>query len=82
MRVALLGPLLVEHDGAPVLIGGLRLRALFIRLALEPGRWVSASALATALWDGEEPPADPLNALQSLVSRLRRLLPDPQLLES
>ena len=27
-------------------------------------------------------PADPLNALQSLVSRLRRLLPDPRLLES
>jgi predicted ATPase/DNA-binding SARP family transcriptional activator len=82
VRVALLGPLLVEHDGAPVLIGGQRLRALFIRLALEPGRWVSASGLAAALWDGEEPPADPSNALQSLVSRLRRLLPDPQLLES
>jgi predicted ATPase/DNA-binding SARP family transcriptional activator len=82
VRVALLGPLLVEHDGAPVLIGGQRLRAVFIRLALEPGRWVSASTLAGALWDGKESPADPLNALQSLVSRLRRLLPDPQLLES
>ena len=82
VRVALLGPLLVEHDGAPVVIGGQRLRALFIRLALEPGRWVSASTLTAALWDGEEAPADPSNALQSLVSRLRKLLPDPRLLDS
>jgi predicted ATPase/DNA-binding SARP family transcriptional activator len=82
VRVAILGPLVVEHDGAPVLIGGQRLRALFIRLALEPGRWVGAAALAGALWDGEQAPAVPLNALQSLVSRLRRLLPDPGILES
>ncbi len=87
MRVDLLGPLAVEHDGLPVTIGGQRLRALFVRLALEPGRWVSASALVDDLWeadaaDGSGSPADPLNALQSLVSRLRRLLPEPGLLES
>jgi predicted ATPase len=77
----------VDHDGQPVAIGGSRLRALFVRLALEPGRWVSASALVDDLWDGDGngatgAPADPLNALQSLVSRLRRLLPVPSLLES
>ena len=85
MRVAILGPLVVEHDGRPVAIGGQRLRALLIRLALEPGRWMSPATLLDALWEGEDSPgmpADPLNALQSLVSRLRRLLPDPQLLES
>jgi predicted ATPase/DNA-binding SARP family transcriptional activator len=90
VRVALLGPLVVENDERPVTIGGQRLRALFVRLALEPGRWVSASALVDDLWetgsssasDGTSTPNDPLNALQSLVSRLRRLLPDPGLLES
>jgi predicted ATPase/DNA-binding SARP family transcriptional activator/tetratricopeptide (TPR) repeat protein len=90
VRVALLGPLVVEHDERPVTIGGQRLRALFVRLALEPGRWVSASTLVDDLWDtggaaaadGSGSPADPLNALQSLVSRLRRLLPDPAVLES
>ncbi len=84
MHVALLGPLVVVHDGQPVAIGGSRLRALFVRLALEPGRWVSASTLVDELWgDGESgAPADPLNALQSLVSRLRRLLPAPSTLES
>ncbi len=84
MHVALLGPLVVEHDGRPVVIGGSRLRALFVRLALEPGRWVSAPALVDDLWEGEggSAPADPLNALQSLVSRLRRLLPAPSTLQS
>jgi len=77
----------VVHDGRPVAIGGQRLRALFVRLALEPGRWTNASTLVDELWEGdgrEGPgsPADPLNALQSLVSRLRRLLPEPGLLES
>ncbi len=85
MRVAILGPLAVEHDGRPVPIGGQRLRALFARLVLETGRWISASALVDALWEGgADPtaPADPQNALQSLVSRLRRLLPEPGLLVS
>ncbi len=82
MRVAVLGPLTVEHDGQPVVIGGQRLRALFVRLTLEPGRWVSAGSLLAALWDGDDGPADPVNALQSSVSRLRRLLPDPLLLET
>ncbi len=82
MRVAVLGPLTVEHDGQPVVIGGQRLRALFVRLALEPGRWVSAGSLLAALWDGDDGPTDPVNALQSSVSRLRRLLPDPLLLET
>ncbi|HEX4016404.1 MAG TPA: BTAD domain-containing putative transcriptional regulator [Frankiaceae bacterium] len=85
MHVALLGPLVVDHDGQPVVIGGTRLRALFLRLALEPGRWLSAATLVDDLWSGDEgtgAPADPLNALQSLVSRLRRLLPVPSVLES
>ncbi|MFC3450667.1 BTAD domain-containing putative transcriptional regulator [Amycolatopsis speibonae] len=74
MRVTLLGPVGAEAgDGAPVDIGGARLRMLLARLALEPGRAVPATALIDGLW-GAEPPADAANALQSLVSRLRKVL--------
>ncbi|MBN6057387.1 winged helix-turn-helix domain-containing protein [Nonomuraea sp. RK-328] len=44
-------------------------------LALEPGRIVTRSRLVDWIW-GEQPPADEVNALQALVSRLRRVLPD------
>jgi predicted ATPase/DNA-binding SARP family transcriptional activator len=75
VRVAILGALLVADDaGRPVEVGGARLRALLTRLALEPGRGVGVDALVEDLW-GDAPPADQLNALQSLVSRLRRALP-------
>ena len=81
MRIGILGPLEVEVDGGTVEIGGQRLRALLIRLALDAGRPVGVSALVEALWDGA-PPADEVNALQSLVSRLRRALPDPTVIDS
>jgi predicted ATPase/DNA-binding SARP family transcriptional activator len=75
MRVALLGPLrAAEDDGTPIDIGGARLRMLLARLALDAGRAVRADALIDGLW-GTEPPADAANALQSLVSRLRKALP-------
>ncbi|MEW1844776.1 BTAD domain-containing putative transcriptional regulator [Nonomuraea angiospora] len=55
-------------------VPGIRLRALLAALALEPGRIVTRSRLVDWIW-GEEPPADEVNALQALVSRLRRVLP-------
>ncbi|MEV6901034.1 BTAD domain-containing putative transcriptional regulator [Amycolatopsis sp. NPDC051372] len=71
MRISLLGPLEVRtDDGAPVEVAGARLRALLSALALEPGREVSAARLVDAVW-GEDPPAT-ANALQALVSRLRK----------
>ncbi|GHJ48371.1 SARP family transcriptional regulator [Catellatospora sp. TT07R-123] len=75
MRVGILGPLEVTSGGQHVELAGARLRALLIRLALDAGRTVSVPALADALW-GDAAPADPANAVQSLVSRLRRALPD------
>ncbi|MDQ7909807.1 BTAD domain-containing putative transcriptional regulator [Phytohabitans sp. ZYX-F-186] len=76
MKIALLGPLEVRAgSGAPVEVGGARLRTLLIRLALDPGRVVTTSTLIDALWD-DEPPAGAANALQALVSRLRRALPE------
>lgn len=75
MRIALLGPLrATEDDGTPIDIGGARLRMLLARLALDAGRAVPADALVDGLWGGE-PPSDAANALQSLVSRLRKALP-------
>ncbi|HEX5402881.1 MAG TPA: BTAD domain-containing putative transcriptional regulator [Pseudonocardiaceae bacterium] len=76
MRVELLGPVrLATEDGHVVPVGGVRLRMLLARLALDPGRFVPVSTLVDGLW-GEEPPADAANALQSLVSRLRRAIRD------
>ncbi|MCP2271970.1 putative ATPase [Actinokineospora diospyrosa] len=72
----MLGPLrLVQGDGAVVGLGGTRLRMLLARLALDAGKVVSVAELVDSLW-GDEPPADATNALQSLVSRLRRGLRD------
>ncbi|MFD1543232.1 BTAD domain-containing putative transcriptional regulator [Nonomuraea guangzhouensis] len=62
-----------DDEGRPVEIPGTRVRALLARLALEPGRVVAIDVLTAAIW-GDEPPAGSANALQSLVSRSRRLL--------
>src|SRR6266511_2902335 len=76
VRIGILGPLEVRVGfGEPVEVVGPRLRSLLVRLALDPDRVVVVSQLVDAVW-GEEPPAQAANALQSLVSRLRRLLPD------
>jgi len=73
VQIAILGPLEVRDGDLLVDVAGSRLRSLLIRLALDPGRPVSASALVDAVW-GDQPPAEAANALQSLVSRLRRAL--------
>lgn len=75
VRVALLGSVqaFAAEGAAPVGIGGTRLRMLLARLAVEAGRPVSVDALVDGLW-GERPPADAANALQALVSRLRKAL--------
>src|SRR5438477_12878354 len=72
----MLGPLEVRTGaGSLVEVGGARLRALLILLALEPGRVVTTSQLVDALWE-ERVPAGVGNALQTLVSRLRRAVPE------
>jgi DNA-binding SARP family transcriptional activator len=74
VRVGILGSLEVRNDAGILLpVGGARLRALLIRLAVADGRAVSAERLAEDLWDGQGP-ADATNAVQALVSRLRGLV--------
>ncbi|MFD1939261.1 BTAD domain-containing putative transcriptional regulator [Nonomuraea mangrovi] len=70
MRIGILGPLQISGAG----VSGTRLRALLVRLALDPGRVVTAERLVDDLWqDGA--PEHPTSALQSLVSRARREAP-------
>ena len=81
MRVGILGPLEVTADGRPVEIGGARLRVLLVRLAVAAPRIVTVEELSDALWP-EERPADEVSSVRTLVSRLRRALPDPSALQS
>ena len=81
MRVSMLGPLEVATDHGVVEIGGARLRALLIRLAVDVGRPVAADSLVDALWP-EKVPANPLASLQSLVWRLRQALADGRVVRS
>jgi DNA-binding SARP family transcriptional activator len=75
VQVGILGPLEVRDDAGTLLpVSGARLRALLIRLAIAHGRAVSVDRLAEDLWDGQGP-ADAANAVQALVSRLRRPRP-------
>ncbi len=81
MRVSVLGPLEVATDHGVVEIGGGRLRALLVRLAVDVGRPVTVDSLVDALWP-EGAPANPVASLQSLVWRLRQALPDTRVVRS
>src|SRR6266545_1231362 len=74
MEICLLGPLEVHSQGRAVDVAGRRLRLLLAILALQPGQVVAAERLIDLLWEEASQPADPANALQALVSRLRRVL--------
>src|ERR1700758_4684835 len=72
----MLGPFEVRtDDGGCADVPGARLRALLAALALEPGHVVPKATLVDWIW-GEHPPSDAANALQRLVSRLRKALPE------
>ncbi|NUR97205.1 MAG: AfsR/SARP family transcriptional regulator [Kribbellaceae bacterium] len=75
MWIGMLGSFEVRvDDGGVVDVPGARLRGLLVALALEAGRVVPKGTLVDWIW-GEQPPADAANALQRLVSRLRKVLP-------
>ncbi|WP_338896772.1 BTAD domain-containing putative transcriptional regulator [Streptomyces sp. TG1A-60] len=62
-------------------VGGGKMRALFVALLLEPGRIVSVDTLKDVLWDAMPPPSAQAS-LQNHVTRLRRLLDDPERLRA
>ncbi|MEW2393552.1 BTAD domain-containing putative transcriptional regulator [Streptomyces venezuelae] len=74
MRYRILGATEAYDDqGAPLSVGGQRLRALLAALALQANRTATVGALIEEVWAGE-PPADAPAALQALVGRLRRAI--------
>ncbi|WP_229909093.1 AfsR/SARP family transcriptional regulator [Streptomyces griseosporeus] len=72
-----------SHACTPVLrpIGSPKLRALLAALLLEAGHVVSVEALKEALWDAH-PPASAQASLHNHITRLRRLLDEPDRLRS
>src|SRR5512133_3890994 len=74
MDFEILGPLEVrDQAGDPVPIPGGRERALVAALLIHAGEVVSADRLIEDLW-GRRPPAHARNALQAVVSRVRKAL--------
>jgi predicted ATPase/DNA-binding SARP family transcriptional activator len=72
VHIGLLGAVEVRRGADPLPLPGLRLRGVLARLALDVDRPVSTSLLVDDLW-GEAAPDGVGNALQALVSRLRRV---------
>jgi predicted ATPase/DNA-binding SARP family transcriptional activator len=79
VHIAILGPVEVHDEGRRLDVAGTRVRRLLTRLAVDAGRVVSVDELALAVWP-DDPPANVANALQTLVSRLRRALGDADLI--
>ncbi len=73
MQYSVLGPLEVRRDGAVVPLGSPRQRALLAALLAAAGSVVPVDTLTGAVW-GDHPPAEPRNAIQTYVARLRELL--------
>ncbi|WP_405658073.1 AfsR/SARP family transcriptional regulator [Streptomyces sp. RK9] len=74
MRYQILGATQAHDDqGAPLPVGGARLRSLLAALALRADRTTPVETLIDDIW-ADTPPADAPAALQALVGRLRRAL--------
>ncbi|WP_335975094.1 AfsR/SARP family transcriptional regulator [Streptomyces sp. CA2R106] len=73
LAVRLLGPYEVTVGACPVAVPAGRLRALLTGLALSAGQVVPLDALASGVFD-EQQPANPRGSLQTYVLRLRHLL--------
>lgn len=76
LRFRLLGSTDMLVDDEPVPLPGAAERALLVLLLLSAGRIVPATTLIDRLWSESALPADPVNALQIRVSKLRRALRD------
>lgn len=76
MEFRILGPLeVVDSTGNPVDIPSGKTRSLLLALVVNGGEVVSTDRLVEYLW-GDDPPANPENAIQVRISQLRRSLGD------
>jgi DNA-binding SARP family transcriptional activator len=69
----ILGPLEVVDETGPLLLGGLKQRAVLALLLLEAPKAVSTDRLIDALW-AEQPPRTAATSLQNFISQLRKTL--------
>jgi predicted ATPase/DNA-binding SARP family transcriptional activator len=74
LEIRLLGPMQINADGGVLPLPNAAERALLAVLVLSPGRLIPAATLIDRLWSEHDLPADPVNALQTRVSKLRRAL--------
>ena len=80
LEFRVLGPLeVLDAEGRPLSLGGLKPRAVLAVLLLEAGRVVPTEVMVDRLW-GEEPPRTAITSLQNTISRLRKLLGADRLL--
>lgn len=78
MRFGVLGPVTAWTDaGSPVVIQGLKVRALLADLLVHEGRPVPGDRLIHDLW-GDELPGNPSGTLSAKVSQLRRAFEDAE----
>jgi predicted ATPase/DNA-binding SARP family transcriptional activator len=73
LRLGVLGPLVLEVDGAPVAVPGTKRRAVLAMLAMAAPDSIGADRLVDAVWP-DDPPESGRAALQSHLSRIRRHL--------
>jgi predicted ATPase/DNA-binding SARP family transcriptional activator len=81
LKVAVLGPLEVTHDGQRVPVPAGKTSELVVRLALEGGASVGADRLVDDLWSAGGR-STRRNTLQSKVAMLRRAFGDPSVIAS
>ena len=74
MHLHLLGPFEMVVNSGAVRVAGRGERALVSVLALSRGRVVADTTLIGQLWSDGDQPVDPVNALQTRVSKVRRAL--------
>jgi DNA-binding SARP family transcriptional activator len=81
MEFRILGPLEAVDDGRAVPLGGAKQRALLTALVLHANETISLDRLIDELW-GERPPATAAKTVQVHVSRLRKALDDPSVIQT
>ncbi|MEV6767317.1 BTAD domain-containing putative transcriptional regulator [Nocardia sp. NPDC051030] len=74
-QLGVLGPVQLTIDGVPQQLGGPKQRAVLAYLAINANRPVSVDALASAVWEENQPP-DVRVSLHAIVSNLRKPLRD------
>jgi predicted ATPase/DNA-binding SARP family transcriptional activator len=73
LEYRLLGSLEAIRDGEPVVLGGVKQRAVLAMLLMQPNKIVASDELIDGLWP-DKAPGKPETAIQGYVSQLRKAL--------